>query len=138
MNTYRMSEARLNDVVYMALKLSFFEPVFFSNPRGCDIRVVMDMVTAGQPGSKLTVLSALLDPAEVAPSSHDIAFDVDIDELLDTMFTYLADHWKATINPDENTTWRTWFKTEIVPALMSTPEEDCAKQEANNARESTH
>ena len=37
----KMSEARLNDLVYLILKKLFFEPHFNSAPRECDIRICM-------------------------------------------------------------------------------------------------
>ena len=120
-----MSEARLNDLCYLGLKMIFFEPVLGANPRECDVRICMDMgVPERMKGRGIEV--AILDPDEVAPSSHVIQYDVDTDKVLEVIVEYVADHW---VKQEPDAEGLVEFKTnawpKIVKAVLAVPEDNC-------------
>lgn len=130
----KVSEARLNDLVYMALKRYFFEPMFGEGccPRQCDIRVCMDMAC---PERVTSVMSAILLPNEVAPSSHERMYDVDPVRLFDQVAMYMEDHWmKQTVDEafgkeGVRAEMQKEYIEEIVPVIMEVPEDRCAVTE---------
>lgn len=127
--TVRVSEARLNDMVYLALKKIFFEPIQGegSCPRECDIRVCMDIAV---PERIKSIQQAILLPNEVAGKSHTIFYEVEPDHVLSVVIDYMEDHWmKQTVEEasgDPNVrTKLTEFFNQMVEALMQLPEEQC-------------
>jgi hypothetical protein len=91
----QMSEARLNDLVYMLEKFLFFQPTFGGNasPRGCDIRVVMDMVIPSRLEGR-GMEACILRPDEVAGASHTTMYqNVSFAHVFDTTLEYIEDHW---------------------------------------------
>ena len=126
MSTVKMSEARLNDLVYLTLGKLFFEGMKMM-PRECDIRVCMDMTCK----ERMTVASAILLPNEVAGKSHDIFYEVDVDACFDECVSYMEDHWmKQTVDDafgEEGTRdkMKAWYKEYIVPSVLGLPEEQC-------------
>jgi len=126
----QMSEARLNDVVFILLKYGFFQPMFGENaaPRECDIRICMDLSC---PERITSIASAILLPDEVAPKSHTTMYDVDTDRVFDETVSYMEDHWlkmsaaEASGNPNIRDDMRKWFD-DILPSLMEVPEDLCA------------
>lgn len=127
-----MSEARLNDLVYMTLKKFYFEPAFGtnSNPRECDIRVCMNMAVPQT--NTMGMAAAILSPDEVAPASHEKQYEVDTDVVLNETITYLEDHWMkmsfadAYKDPKVMDNINDYYNKEIVPNIMATAEEECA------------
>ena len=126
-----ISEARLNDLCYLTLKKFFFEGMDMS-PRGCDIRVCMNLAA---PGTLLSLenpmMAAILLPNEVPPSSHEKFHDVDTDKVFEVCVKYMEDHWlKQTIEEAFGSeTVRTEmleFYSGIVDAVMGIPEDQCA------------
>jgi hypothetical protein len=121
----RITEARLNDLAYMALKYSFFEPYGYGNPRGADIRIVMDMSV---PEERLTLRSAILLPNEKPGASHNIWYEVDPNTVLEVAVTYIEDHWvKQSADEGQKEILRKWWK-EVVPTIMEVPEELCGTE----------
>jgi hypothetical protein len=104
----RMSEARLNDLVYMMEKFLFFQPTFGGNtcPRECDIRIVMDMACSSRLEGR-GMGAAILWPNEVAGASHITMYeDVSFAHVFDTMVFYIEDHWiKAEIPLEMRQKW---------------------------------
>lgn len=131
----RISEARLNDLVYMALKRYFFEPMFGedTNPRECDIRVCMDMVAR----DRITPMSAILLPDEVAGRSHQRMYDVDTSRILDEVVQYMEDHWlKRSVDeafgiPGVRDVMRSDYE-EVLSVILEQAEEDCARTVSGN------
>ena len=117
----RITEARLNDFCYMLLKKAYFEHIGLA-PRECDIRVCMDMAAK----ERITAMSAILLPNEKAGISHDKQYEVDPGEVFDECIGYLENHWMKEEFPEK---WkegaRKFWLEEMVPALMTTPEEQC-------------
>jgi len=87
----RVSDARLNDLCYMILKKLFFEPAGLGNPRGCDIRVCMDM--AALETRQPTLQAAILLPDEQPSTDHEPRHDVEFGQVFDVCLAYLEDHW---------------------------------------------
>ncbi len=122
----RISEARLNDIVYMTLKNLFFVPCFNINPRECDIRICMDMAV---PERIKSPAQAILLPNEQAGKSHTIFYEVDTDRLLSECIDYLEDHWMKqslsdVFGEDADKKAKEWF-AEMLPVLLEMPEEGC-------------
>lgn len=123
----RISEARLNDFAYVALKRLFFEPAGMS-PREADIRIVMDLAAP----ERLTLASAILLPNEISPRSHDVFYEIDTENVLDVARQYIEDHWtkKSLVEPEREEEFEKWKREEwegnIVPVIMRLPEEECA------------
>lgn len=123
-----ISEARLNDLAYMALKKLFFEAMFGEGrgPRECDIRIVMDMTVP----SRITPASAILLPNEKSGKSHTVFYDVDTDKVLTETIDYMEDHWlkqnieEAFGDPDVRTKMTEYY-AEIVKVILDMPEADC-------------
>lgn len=127
--TLKMSEARYNDLVYLTLKKLFFEPVFGeeSSPRGCDIRVCMELAS-DEMMMQLAhrgVLSAILSPTEVAPTSHTQLYDIDTERVFDVCVDYISNHWaKQEPDPKAIVEFKELYK-KIVETVMQVPEEKC-------------
>lgn len=125
----QISEARLNDIVYLTLKHFFFVPVYGENasPRECDIRVCMDMAC---PARITSISSAILLPNEVSGKSHTKLYDVESDHVLDVCLDYLEDHWmkqtfeEAYGNEDIKTEMKAHFET-IIATCLGMPEDQC-------------
>jgi len=122
MAVQKMSEARLNDLAYMALKRYFFQPWGRGNPRECDIRVVMDMAVP----ERISVMSAILLPNEVSGRSHTKFYEVDTDRVLQEALDYMEDHWikeelKSDFVTDVKADW-----PGVVEDVLKMPEESCA------------
>jgi hypothetical protein len=128
--TIRISEARLNDFCYLLLKKAYFEPHFNNaSPRECDIRVCMDM---SAPEKRASIASAILLPDEIAPSRHDVYYDVDPGQVFDVTMEYLVDHWRAEPDAKELKQFRKEWLTEIVPKLLEMEESACGPQGVNS------
>lgn len=127
----RMSEARLNDLTYMALRHLFFVPMFGEGavPRECDIRICMDMACPEERATSLQ--QAILWPNEVSGRSHEISYEVDTDRVLEEVIGYMEDHWlkqtmaEAYKDPDARAKAERFYREEIVRVVMETPEEKC-------------
>lgn len=116
----QMSEARLNDFAYMALKLVFFGT---SRPRECDIRIVMDMAV---PDRITSPMQAILLPNEVSPRSHDRMHEVETDKVLQEAIDYVEDHWMKARIPAKHRKHINKHWPDFVKGLMEVPEEECA------------
>lgn len=133
-----MSEARLNDLVYITMKYLYFQPLFGdgSGPRECDIRVCMNVAVPQTITGPCTAW--ILLPDEVAPASHDTQYSVDTDAVFAACRTYMEDHWmKAPVGEvwptgpsggDTLQEMQQYFETVVVPGVMSIDEADCAKK----------
>lgn len=130
MPTQRITEARLNDLAYMALKRYFFEG-WGMNPRECDIRIVMDM---SAPERITSIANAILSPNEKAGASHTTFYDVHPHEVLETAINYMEDHWiKQEIEESIKEQMRTdWL--ECIPVIMAVDEESCGIYEQPNSQ----
>lgn len=123
----RMSEARLNDLVYLTLKKLFFESVGF-NPRECDIRICMDLTCKERIKS---VMASILLPNEVSGRSHDVFYEVDPDACFEECMDYLEDHWmkqtfdEASGEEGTRSKMKAWYLENIVPCIMELEEEKC-------------
>ena len=122
----QMSEARYNDLVYMALKCTFFEPVMGANPREADIRICMQMGSE-EMMAKATLQDSILSPTEVAPKSHDTQYQIDTDRVFEAVIDYLTDHWRATATKKQIRAMKKDFDTKILPSAMNTKEEECGQ-----------
>lgn len=125
----QISEARLNDFVYLTLKKFFFEPAGLGNPRECDIRVCMTMV-APQTWQGNPIAAAILLPDEVSPRGHEPNLGVDTDRVFEECITYLEDHWMkqsfadASGNPAAKQEMKEFYD-KMVPAILEMPEDQC-------------
>jgi hypothetical protein len=132
----KISEARYNDLVYASLKKLYFEPIFGHGgcPRGCDIRVCMQM------GCQNMLLNAgpaamILRPDEVPPNSHTILLEVDTDTVFKEIVNYMEDHWLKQTTEEAfgcelaKKEMKEYFETQIIPCIMGVPEEQCGPQE---------
>lgn len=125
-----MSEARLNDLVYMLLKKLYFEQ-FRSAPRECDIRVCMQL---SAPALRTGVQDAILLPDERSGRSHDKMLDVCFGEVFDECLRYLEDHWMKTsfeeATGDPNIKQKMWDwcaqGDNLFEIIKTAPEKDCA------------
>lgn len=128
----KMSEARLNDYVYITLKKLLFEPMFGEDvrPRECDIRVCMNLIVPDT--IKNPAMAGILLPNEVAPASHTKQYDVDLNEIFEECIAYIEDHWlkvsieEAWQNNSVRTSMRDYFDNMIVPIVAAVPEDKCA------------
>lgn len=77
-----ISEARLNDCVYLLFKVAMGMP-----PREADLQMIMHMVQPQMGTAGREVSDA------VAYRSHGITWEVKIDDILEQTITYLEDHW---------------------------------------------
>lgn len=130
----KVSEARLNDLTYMALKRYFFEPfhnagaIPIGAPRECDIRICMDMTCRERITSPM---AAILLPNEESPASHGKVYEVEPSRILDEVFDYIEGHWlKCDLDVGADSPgWKERARKEyleyIVPNCMELPEEDC-------------
>lgn len=127
----QISEARLNDLTYLALKRYFFQPMYGENacPRECDIRICMDMVC---PKERIKSLSqAVLLPNEKAGASHDIMYEVDPSNVLTTVIQYMEDHWlKSSIEQafkqdKVREEMEQDYINNIIPHVLEAAEEEC-------------
>ena len=130
MPTQRITEARLNDFAYMALKRYFFEG-WGMNPRECDIRIVMDM---SAPERITSIANAILSPNEKAGASHTTFYDIDLYEVLEVAISYMEDHWikeeiDGSIKEQMREDWR-----QCVPVIMKVEEELCGIYEQPNSQ----
>lgn len=124
----RISEARLNDIVYLSLKHFLFQPVYGENasPRECDIRICMDMAVP----ERLTLASAILLPNEVAGKSHTKMYDVEEERVFSETIGYIEDHWlKSSLedaygDTDVRTKMRVHFQ-HILDTCLAMPEDSC-------------
>jgi hypothetical protein len=127
----KMSEARLNDLVYLTLKRQWFEQMFGegTSPREADIRVCMNMAVP-LTNTKGT-MAAILLPDEKAPKSHDAIYEVDPEAVFDACVFYMEDHWckqkieDASGNPNAREEFKKDFNEVILPAVLAAKEEDC-------------
>lgn len=115
-----ISEARLNDLTYIALKRYFFEPVMGSSPRECDIRVCMDMAA---PERITSVASAILQPNEVAGKSHTKVYEVDPEQVLEVAIGYIEDHWAKRKLVGKFDIRKDWAA--VYPVLLQMDEDQC-------------
>lgn len=116
-----ISEARLNDLCYLALKYFWFDPVMACNPRGCDIRVCMDVSV---PSRIKSPAQAIMRSGEVAPSSHTLMHEVDTDRVMEECVRYLEDHWRVVFTADNLQEMQEWWNT-TVPQVLGLLESDC-------------
>ena len=117
----KITEARLNDFVYLTLKKLFFE-AWGMNPRECDIRICMDLTCKERITS---VQQAILSPNEVAGKSHDITYEVEPEAIFSECVDYMEGHWiKQQIPKKERRKMRKFFD-DFVPCVMAVPEEQC-------------
>lgn len=129
--TATMSEARYNDLVYMILKKTFFEPCGMS-PRECDIRICMQM---GCPEmlNKAGIMAAILLPNEKAPNSHDIQYTINYRRVFEECIEYIEDHWmKQTFDEaigQEGTHEKMWQwliePNSVIDCILQTEEKLC-------------
>lgn len=119
-----ISEARLNDIVYLTLRKLYFQPVFGETaaPRECDIRVVMNLVV---PKMVTGIESMILRCDEVSPRSHTVMYDIDTDDVFEEAKVYMEDHWfKEKVSCDV-VKMKEFFDF-MVEQAMKTPEDQCA------------
>jgi hypothetical protein len=127
-----MSEARLNDLVYLMEKLLFFQPTCGGNAclRECDIRVVMDMVIPSRMEGR--ELAAILLPNEVAGASHTKTYqNVSFAHVFDTTLDYLEDHWMKQQIPlkVKQDMWDFCMRPKCIFHVIQTQDEAwCARQ----------
>lgn len=120
----KISEARLNDLVYVFLKYTFFLPAMNSNPRECDIRVCMDLTVLSR-AKKDPMRAMILLPNEEAGRSHETFYDVDTDRLTEVCLDYISDHWmKQEIPASVRDETKNWY-ADLLPTLLAIPEEQC-------------
>ena len=130
-DTMQMSEARLNDLVYLTLKTIFFGSQGMS-PRECDIRVCMQMAV---PELRTGFADAILRPDETAGKSHDKIVTVCHGLVFYHCLAYLEDHWMkqtfetASGNPSVKQEMWDWLNQSsgVFEVNEQMPEEECAK-----------
>lgn len=125
----KMTEARYNDLVYLTLKKLWFEPIFNSSPRECDIRVCMQM------GNKIMLEQAVPNAAillqnEFAPKSKT-EYEIDTDLVFYECKDYVENHWLKTTTDEVfgrpiGEEFMKFYVECIIPSVMSVDEDKCA------------
>jgi hypothetical protein len=112
---------------YLGMKYLWFQQMFGKDvgPRGCDIRVVMQLGN-DELLNKAGLLSGIFWPDDKAPAGKE-QVEVNTDRVFETMRTYMEDHW---LKRRATKKWEKWARKawpKLIEAAMNTPEEECAK-----------